>query len=91
MDTKSRSIIRIKNRDEKQPTHLEMLKFLKEKYSMQTQKIVKKIITCVTENTVYDILNKYEEILSEQKRTLIQRYLLSKIQLIEEVYGEDVV
>lgn len=45
----------------------------------------------MTENTVYDILNKYEEILSEQKRTLIQRYLLSKIQLIEEVYGEDVV
>lgn len=91
VDTKSRSIIRIKNRDEKQPTHLEMLNFLKEKYYMQTQKIVKKIITCVTENTVYDILNKYEEVLSEQKRTLIQRYLLSKIQLMEEVYGEDVV
>lgn len=88
VDTKSKSLIRITGKDKKQPTHLEMVQFLKDNYYEQTIKIEKKIETLVTENAVYTILNKYEEVLTQQRKSLIGRYILSKVQLLRKVYGE---
>ena len=43
----------------------------------------------MTEQSIYDILCKYDEVLSEDRKKLIQNYLLSKIQLLKEVYKEE--
>ena len=92
IETKSRSIIRISCKDQKQPTHLEVLRYLKDNYYLQTKDFAKMTVTTVTETAVCDILNKYGEILSPKRQELIKRYLLSKVQLLETVYkeGEDV-
>lgn len=88
VDTKSKSLIRITNKDKKQPTHLEVLKFLQKNYYMETRDIVNKIETFVTEESVCAILNKYERILPVNRRKLILKYLLSKVCLMSEIYGK---
>lgn len=88
VDTKSKSLIRITSNDKKQPTHLEMIEFLQKNYYKETIEIEKKIETLVTENTVYPILDKYKEVLTEQKEKLIGKYILSKVELLRNVYGK---
>ena len=88
VDTKSRSIIRIQCKDMKQPTHLEVLKFLRENYYAQTAGMVTKIEKLVTEEKISDILEHYRDNLSEEKSELIKKYLLSKIQMMSNVYKE---
>lgn len=88
VDTKSKSLIRITNKVKRQPTHLEVLKFLQKNYYMETRDIVNKIETFVTEESVCAILNKYEEILPVNRRKLILKYLLSKVCLMSEIYGK---
>lgn len=88
IDTKSKSIIRIHCRDTKQPTHLEVMKYIHQNYLEQTVNIVRKIEEVLTENTVCMILGKYKEMLSAKKISLIEKYLLSKVQLLKEVYRE---
>ncbi|MCH1980948.1 HipA domain-containing protein [Lawsonibacter sp. OA9] len=88
VDTKSRSLIRIGNKEKKQPTQLDVLKFLREKYYKETIDIVEKIETCVTEEAICAILDKYKEILPKKKRDLILRFLLSKVQLMTGIYGK---
>lgn len=88
VDTKSRSIIRIQCKDMKQPTHLEVLKFLCENYCAQTVEMVTKIEKLVTEEKISDILEHYRDNLSKEKSELIKKYLLSKIQMMSNVYKE---
>lgn len=86
LDTKSKSLIRIANKDEKQPTHLEVIKFLYKNYYTQTIGIVEKIETLVTEKSICDILDKYEEVLTINRKMLILNYLLSKVRMMNEIY-----
>lgn len=88
VDTKSKSLIRISCKDKKQPTHLGMLKVLHEKYFQQTRKTADKIKMRITENSICEILNKYNEGLSESRKILIKKYLLSKVELIKNIYTE---
>lgn len=88
VDTKSKSIIRIKCGDAKRPTHLEVMKYIHQNYFEQTIDIVNKIEELLTEDAVYMIMDKYTEILSMEKIELIKKYLFSKIQLLKEVYEE---
>ncbi len=88
VDTKSKSLIRIRSNDTKQPTHLAMVEFLKNNYYEQTIEIEKKIETLVTEGAVYAILDKYKEVLTEQRKNLIGKFILSKVQLLSKVYEE---
>lgn len=87
VDTKSKSRIRITCSDKKPPTHLTVIDFLKKNYYTQTIEIENKIETFVTETAVYAILDKYKEELTEQRRNLIAKYILSKVQLLKDVYG----
>ena len=87
IDTKSRSLIRISVSDEKQPTHLDVLKYLRQNYYSQTIEIVNKIELTVTDVSLDDILYKYAEVLTDKKIILIKKYLLGKIELMKEVYG----
>ena len=81
-------MIRIESYDVKQPTHLKMVEFLQKNYYEQTVKVEKRIETFVTEENVYDILDKYNEVLTEERKELIGKFILSKVQLLKEVYGE---
>lgn len=87
IDTKSKSIIRIACHDKKRPTHLEMVRYVKEKYYGETIGIVGKIESIMTEDAINVIMNRYKEVLSVKKRNLITKYLLSKKQLLGEVYS----
>lgn len=89
IDTKSKSIIRITGRDRKQPTHLEVIKYVRENYYEQTIEIVKKIEEFITEETINAIMDNYKEILSVKKRNLITKYLFSKKQQLREIYWEE--
>lgn len=89
VDTKSKSLIRIANKDKGQPTHLEVLKFLQKNYYRQTIGTVKKIDSYVTEQSVCAIVDKYEEVLSTKRKNLIKKFLLSKVQLMKEVYKNE--
>lgn len=86
IDTKSKSLVRITSNDVKQPTHLAMVEFLQKNYYKQTIEIEKRIETFVTEENVYDILNKYEEVLTEERKELIGKFILSKVRLLKKVY-----
>lgn len=91
VDTKSKSLIRCRISDEKRPTHLQVLHYLKENYREQTIKFVEKIIATVTAEQISAILDTYEEaVLSENKKELICKFLCSKVQMLKAVYfGEE--
>ena len=91
VDTKSRSLLRCKESDEKRPTHLDVLKYLKENYFEETCDFAKKIVALVTQEKVCAILNSYsEEELSSNKKRLILKYLLEKKNMLKMVYfGEE--
>lgn len=86
IDTKSRSLIRIDSYDDRQPTHTEMLRFLRNNYYEQTAHIVNKIDRFVTCDRIYAILEKYNEVLSEKKKMLILRYLVAKKEIMRDIY-----
>ncbi|NBI69874.1 hypothetical protein D3Z50_02090 [Clostridiaceae bacterium] len=87
-DTKSKSLIRITGNDAKQPTHLAVIEFLQKNFYRQTIELVKKIEAFVTEDAVDAILDKYKEVMTEQRKNLIGRYMLSKVQLLKKAYEE---
>lgn len=87
VDTKSKSLIRCKERDTNRPTHLEVLYYIKSNYYKETFKFVEKVGTLMTESNISDIVGKYlSNELSEDRKLLIQKYLLWKVKKMKEVY-----
>mgnify|MGYP001146384847 CR=1 FL=1 len=86
VDSKSKSLIRINSDDGKLPTHAEVLKVLHKKYYAQTVETVNNISKFVTNNQIHDILEKYHEVLSIKRRCLIRKYILSKIEIMQDIY-----
>lgn len=41
----------------------------------------------MTKDRICDILDKYSEVLSEKRKLLIKKYLLSKIEIMQDIYG----
>ena len=91
IDTKSKSLIRCRENDEKRPTHLEVLKYLKENYFEDTYIFAENIVSLLTEENIYRILDLYsEDGLSEKKKMLILKFLLDKIKMMNYIYfGEE--
>ena len=91
IDTKSKSLIRCREIDEKRPTHLEVLKYLKENYFDDKYVFSKNIVSLLTEENIYRILDLYsEDGLSEKKKMLILKFLLDKIKMMNYIYfGEE--
>ncbi len=91
VDTKSKSLLRCNVCDEKRPTHLNVLKYIKENYFTETREFAKKISAAMLEEQIRDILKQYSTAeLSDNKKRLIFEFLLAKKQMLEEVYmGED--
>ncbi len=86
VDSKSRSLIRIKSSDKRLPTHVEMLRFLYENYYESTKGIVDQISRVVTAERVRAILANYGEVLTEKRRLLIERFILSKTDRMRNIY-----
>lgn len=86
VDTKSKSMIRINADDKRLPTHAEVLRFLMQNYYKQTKDIVNNIDKFVTKDKIYDILEKYSEVLSEKRKQLIMKFLLTKKEIMIDVY-----
>ncbi|WP_343207995.1 HipA domain-containing protein [Anaerolentibacter hominis] len=91
VDTKSRSLIRRTVDEDKRPTHLEVLGYLKENYFEETSELAKQIILLLTEEKISDILRYYiEPDLSNKKKELITKFLLCKVDMMRKVYfGEE--
>lgn len=86
VDTRSKSLIRIHNVDEKSPTHWMVLRYLYENYYEETKDIVDVILNCVNEESISEILVHYEDVISDEKQRLIKKFLMSKIDLLRTIY-----
>lgn len=87
VNTKSRSMLRCSMNDEKRPTHLAVLEYIHDHYCEETIEFVKRIIDVLTETSICVMLNQYSTTeLSEEKKTLILKFLLSKIEFMKQVY-----
>ncbi len=89
IDTKSRSIIRIHSDDKKKPTHLEVIKYLHTYYYSQTKDIAYSIIEKVTKDNIQEILEHYTEELGSLKQELLEKYIMSKIDLLKDIYQNE--
>lgn len=83
VDSKSTSRIRIDKKLKKEPTHLEVLKFLKNNYYNDVIDIVNAISYHINEKNIDYILGSYIHIMSEKRRILIKKFLLEKVNLIK--------
>ena len=87
VDTKSKSLIRCRETDNKRPTHLEVLNYIKNNYYEETYKFIEKAILVMTESNISAIIGKYLcDGLSEDRKLLIEKFLLWKVKKMEEVY-----
>lgn len=87
VDTKSKSLIRCKEMDTNRPTHLEVLNYIKNNYYEETCGFVEKAGILMTESNISDIVGKYlSNELSEDKKLLIQKYLLWKVKKMKAIY-----
>lgn len=86
-DTKSKSLICCRVTDDKRPTHLEVIKYLKQYYGDSTKEMAEKMSELLTRNTVENMLSAYtKREFSDKKKILIGKYLDSKIQMLQDVY-----
>lgn len=87
VETKSRSIIRRTSNDTQKPTHLEVLKYLHDNYYPETKGLAEKIAVSITAGTIDKIISTFpNEQLSIIKKKVIQKFLLSKVDKLKEVY-----
>lgn len=87
VETKSKSLIRRTIKEEKLPTHLEMMEYIKEKYFDVTEDLVKKIISVMTATNIHGILDLYaENELSQNKEIIIEKFLLEKTTDLQHLY-----
>ncbi len=82
VNTKSTSRIRIDKYKKKEPTHLEVLNFLREKKYENVEQMIKQIKYNINECFLNELLQKYDNIISEKKKNLVNKFLLGKIDLL---------
>lgn len=87
VDTKSRSRIRIDKYEKKEPTHLEVLKHLRDNYYDCVFDTVKAISYNINGSSVDSILETYDGIVSDNRKAVIRKFLLEKVSLMEKVFN----
>lgn len=86
VDTKSTSRIKIDKNLKKEPTHLNMVRFLKENFYEDIIDIVNKIIYNITEEHIDSILIQYIDLMSNDRISLIKKFLVSKVGLLKKEF-----
>ena len=88
VDSKSRSTIRVDGSKKGLPSHREVVRYLFENYAVSKQ-IAKEFILKLTPEVVDKLLNEYpKEILAEEKKKLISKFLNRKISILQELLEE---
>ena len=80
--SKSKSRIRINKKLKREPTHLEVIQFLRVNYYDDVIKIVKIIKDNINEHNIDNILGKYDTIMSAKRMILIKKFLQEKVRLM---------
>ena len=89
VDSKSKSRIRIDGNKKGLPSHREVIKYLFENYSV-SREIAKEFLNKLSVETITTLLSEYpEDILSIEKKNLISKFLIRKIEILEELLKED--
>lgn len=84
IDTKSRSRIRIEGATKAEPSHRKMLNFLLKSYE-ETASIAVSFLSRLNSNNIVDLLADYEpNMLSKDKKVLITKFLLGKLEILEQ-------
>jgi hypothetical protein len=86
--TKSRSIVRLDKKNKKTPTHEEVLKYIcdNDRYFKYVYELLVEICKKITVENLDSLFAKYPiEILSEQRKELIKRFLIDKVGIIREI------
>lgn len=91
VNTKSKSRIRLDKHCKKEPTHLEVISYIKKNYYIESIGFVNSIINSIHDLTMDELLSKYSEaIFSDKRKKLIKLYVLEKIKLLEQTfYGKE--
>jgi hypothetical protein len=85
--TKSRSRIRINKKIKKEPTHIEVIKYIKEYYKKNIFDFIKIINSKLTENSIDKLINEYpDELLSIKRKKLLKLYLQEKIKIMNNIF-----
>ena len=83
VNTKSRSMIRIDGFKKQRPTHVEVVKYILQRYSYALE-FGHIIISKMTSDRIDTLLDEYD-ILSDNKRILIKKYLKRKVEQLEHI------
>lgn len=87
VETKSKSMIRRTLWDKQRPTHLEVIKYIKESYYNETKEMVHNMVSNITEKNIDKIIEIFsDKELSANKKKVIKKFLLSKVNKLEDVY-----
>lgn len=86
VNSKSTSRIRIMKNIKKEPTHLEVLKFLKDNYYNEIIDIIRTISYNINKKNIDSILEEYNDIMSEKRKTLIKKFLIEKVSIIKQEF-----
>jgi Uncharacterized protein related to capsule biosynthesis enzymes len=90
VDTKSKSLIRIKESDTKMPTHLDVMKYLVDEYYDAAYPYVMKIRQNIASDKISNLLNEYTETeLPAAKKQIIGKFLISKIEMLTKVFNRE--
>lgn len=87
VNTKSKSRIRIDKKSKKEPTHLEVIKYIKENYNDYIKDFIDIVIKYISKENIDKIINNYDDgLISSNRKELIRRFLLEKVRLIKELF-----
>lgn len=88
-DSKSKSRIRIDGTKKSLPSHREVIKYLFNNYSV-SKEIAKSFLTHLTIEKIDELLIAYpNDILPDTKKALIRKYLIRKINILEDLLKEE--
>ncbi|HVJ50603.1 protein kinase [Desulfitobacterium sp.] len=86
VDTKSKSRIRIDKNLKKEPTHLQVLEFLRVNYFNDVIDLVMTIKDKIDEYNLDILLDEYSNFMSIKRTILIKKFLLEKVKLMSEQF-----
>lgn len=90
VNSKSKSRIRVNKKIKKEPTHLEVLQYIKQHYNECIEDLINVINKSITERAIDEILSNYsEDLLSRKRKKLIKMFLLEKVRMINATFQRE--
>jgi len=86
--TKSKSIVRIDEKNKKRPKHEEVLEYINEQYHDEVNDFIEQVKLKITASNIDILLADYPEmLLSNDRKELIKLFLLEKVKLLPIIIG----